>query len=80
MNDGHYFLAIYVLFNRAKFDELLLVGLPARQRFEKGLLVLPVLQQRMKTDRVAQARAEGIMKSLPHYFDDAFEAAANHEP
>ena len=89
MNDGDYFLAIYVLLSRAtKLDDLLLVGMPARQRFEKGLLAWPVLQQRMKAleDRAAQDRdaAKGIMKSLdwpkPQHFDDAFEAAANHEP
>ena len=89
MSDGDYFLAIYVLLSRAtKLDDLLLVGMPARQLFEKGLLALPVLQQRMKAleDRAAQDRAaaEGIMKSLdwpkPQHFDDAFEAAANHEP
>jgi hypothetical protein len=87
MSDGDYFLAIYVLLSRAtKLDDLLLVGMPARQLFEKGLLALPALQQRMKAleDRAAQDRAEGIMKSLdwpkPQHFDDAFEAAANHEP
>ena len=87
MSDGDYFLAIYVLLSRAtKLDDLLLVGVPARQLFEKNLLALPVLQQRMKAleDRAAQDRAEGIMKSLgwpkPQHFDDAFEAAANHEP
>ena len=87
MSDGDYFLAIYVLLSRAtKLDDLLLVGVPARQLFEKGLLALPALQQRMKAleDRAAQDRAEGIMKSLdwpkPQHFDDAFEAAANHEP
>ena len=89
MSDGYYFLAIYVLLSRAtKLDDLLLVGMPARQLFEQGLLALPVLQQRMKAleDRAAQDRAaaEGIMKLLdwpkPLHFDDAFEAAANHEP
>ena len=89
MSDGDYFLAIYVLLSRAtKLDDLLLVGMPARQRIEKGLLALPVLQQRMKAleDRAAQDRAaaEGIMKSLdwpkPQHFDDAFEPAANHKP
>ena len=67
---------------------MLSVGVPARQLFEKGLLALPVLQQRMKAleDRAAQDRAaaQGSMKSLdwpkPQHFDDAFEAAANHEP
>ena len=89
MSDGDYFLAIYVLLSRAtKLDDVLLVGMPARQLFEQGLLALPVLQQRMKAleDRAAQDRAaaEGIMKSLdwptPQHFDHAFEAAANHEP
>ena len=87
MSDGDYFLAIYVLLSRAtKLDDLLLVGMPARQLFEKGLLASPALQQRMKAleDRAAQDRAEGVMKSLdwpkPQHFDDAFEAAANHEP
>ena len=89
MSDGDYFLAIYVLLSRAtKLDDLLLIGMPAGQLFKKGLLALPVLQQRMKAseDRAAQdpAAAEGIMKSLdwpkPQHFDDAFEAAANHEP
>ena len=65
MSDGDYFLAIYVLLGRAtKLDDLLLVGVPARQLLEKGLLALPVLQQRMKPleDRAAQDRAaaEGI--------------------
>ena len=69
MSDGDYFLAIYVLLSRAtKLDDLLLVGMPARRLFEKGLLALPVLQQRMRTleDPAAQDRAaaEGIMKSL----------------
>jgi hypothetical protein len=68
MSTGDYFLAIYVLLSRAtKLDDLLLVGMPARRLFEKGLLALPVLQQRMKAleDRAAQDRAaaEGIMKS-----------------
>jgi hypothetical protein len=89
MSDGDYFLAIYVLLSRAtKLDDLLLVGMPARQLFEKGLLALPVLQQRMKAleDRAAEdsAAAEGIMTSLdwpkPQHFDDAFAAAASHEP
>jgi len=89
MSDGDTFLAIYVLLSRAtKLDDLLLVGMRARQLFEKGLLALPVLQQRMKAleDRAAPDRdaAKGIMKSLDwpnsQHFDDAFEAAANHEP
>ena len=69
-------------------DDLLLAGMPARRLFERGLLALPVLQQRMKAleDRAAQDRAaaEAIMRSLdwpkPNFFDDAFAAAANHEP
>jgi len=86
MSTGDYFLAIYVLLSRAtKSDDLPLVGMPARRLFEKGLLALPVLQQRMKAleDRAAQDRAaaEGIMKwPKPQHLDDAFAAAANHEP
>ena len=61
-----------------------MVGMLARQLFEKGLPALPVLQQRMKAAAQDRAAAEGIMKSLdwpkPQHFDDAFEAAANHEP
>ena len=62
MSDGDTFLSIYVLLSRAtKLDDLLLVGVPARQLFKKGLLALPALQQRMKAleDRAAQDRAEG---------------------
>ena len=89
MSDGHYFLAIYVWLSRAiKLDDLLLIGLPARRLFEKGLRAWHLLQQRMKAleDRAAQdhAAAEGIKKPLdwpkPQHFDDAFAAAANHEP
>ena len=65
--------------------------LPEAKRHERWRYLprqLPVLQQRMKAleDRAAQDRAaaQGIMKSLdwpkPQHFDDAFEAAANHEP
>ena len=68
MSDGDTFLAIYVLLSRAtKPDDLLLLGTRARQLFEKGLLALPLLQQRMKAleDRAAQDRdaAKGICKA-----------------
>jgi hypothetical protein len=69
MSDGVCFLATYPLLSRAtKLDDLLLVGMPARRLSEKGVLALPVLQQRMKDleDRAAQDRAaaQSMMKSL----------------